>query len=203
VETYGPTVPDADLLSRLGQDRRAFEQFYRRHFSTVTRFLARRCTSAEDVADATSATFLAVMMSSSTYDPRAGAAVSWLCSIAANEAKRLHRAHVRHDAIVRRVRGSLFLSADDAERLAEMIDAEHEAAGLRILITEAPKGEQEFLQQMVVNDYSPAEASRAVGISSGAGRVRLSRLRGRLGTPRPSQAISGTNGRQGQVGEPL
>ncbi|MGH9074671.1 MAG: RNA polymerase sigma factor [Acidimicrobiales bacterium] len=70
----GP-ASDADLLGRLGDDPSAFEQFYRRHFDAVTRFLARRCRTPEDVADATSATFLAVLKSVSTYDPCSGRAV--------------------------------------------------------------------------------------------------------------------------------
>jgi hypothetical protein len=76
VEGYEPSRPDVELLRQLGEDSCAFEQFYRRHVGTVTRFLARRCTTPEDVADATSATFLAAMLSASTYDPRLGQPVS-------------------------------------------------------------------------------------------------------------------------------
>jgi RNA polymerase sigma factor (sigma-70 family) len=191
----GPLVPDAELLSRAGSDPVAFEQFYRRHFATVTRYLARRCATPEDVADATSATFLAVMLSGSTYDPNAGHVLSWLCSVAANEAKRLHLRNSRYAALAERVRGSRFLPADDAERLAEMIDAERDAAGLQVLITEAPLGEQELVRRMVTNDLSVAEASRAIGISSGAGRVRLSRLRHRVARPE-EPGLSGAAGHQ-------
>jgi RNA polymerase sigma-70 factor (ECF subfamily) len=180
VEPYGPDVPDAELLGALGQDPLAFEQFYRRHFTTVARYLARRCKTPEDVADATSATFLAVMLWGPTYDPKMARPVSWLLAIAANEAKRLHRKDSRHGALLKRVRGSSFLGADDTERLAEMIDAAHDADGLKILITEVPQGEQDLLREMVANDATVTEAARAIGISPGAGRVRLSRLRGRV-----------------------
>jgi RNA polymerase sigma-70 factor (ECF subfamily) len=188
MEPYGPDVPDAELLGRLGQDPLAFEQFYRRHFTTVARYLARWCKTPEDVADAASATFLAVMLWGATYDPEMGRPVSWLLAVAANEAKRLHRKDSHHGALLKRVRGSSFLAADDAERLAEMIDAAHEADGLRILITEAPQGEQDLLREMVDNDATVTEAARAIGISSGAGRVRLSRLRGRISQARRSRA---------------
>jgi RNA polymerase sigma factor (sigma-70 family) len=198
VGAYGPTDPDAELLGRVGRDPVAFEQFYRRHFAMVTRFLARRCATPEDVADATSATFLAVMVSSSTYDPGVGHAVSWLCAIAANEARRLHRTNSRYEALVERVRGSRFLNADDAERLAEIIDAERDAAGVQVLITEAPQGQQELLGHMVAGDLSATEAARAMGISSGAGRVRLSRLRSRLAHAERSGESSEADGRQAQ-----
>jgi RNA polymerase sigma factor (sigma-70 family) len=201
VGVYGPSVPDAELLGRADHDPVAFEQFYRRHFATVTRFLARRCATPEDVADATSATFLAVLLSSSTYRPSQGQPVGWLCSVAANEAKRLHRKNYRNAALAERVRGSRFLASDDAERLAEMIDAEKEAATVQIFITEAPPGERELIQHMVADDLSATEAARAIGISSGAGRVRLSRLRSRL-TRAQNAVLSHEASRQptGQLG---
>ena len=74
-----------------------------------------------------------------------------------------------------------------------MIDAEREAASLQILITEAPLGEQELLQHMIVDDLSPTEAARAIGISSGAGRVRLSRLRSRIAQAEHPRASTEAN----------
>jgi RNA polymerase sigma factor (sigma-70 family) len=200
VGAYGPFAPDAELLGRVRHDPVAFEQFYRRHFATVTRFLARRCATPEDVADATSATFLAVMLWGSSYKSSQGQPVAWLCSVAANEAKRLHRKNFRNAALVERVRGSRFLAADDAERLAEVIDAERDAATLEILITEAPPGERDLIQHMVSDDLSASEAARAIGISSGAGRVRLNRLRTRL-TRAQGAVVSGeaTRQRTGQL----
>lgn len=173
-------LTDSELLGRLTEDQAAFEQLYRRHFAMVARFLARRCATPEDVADAASATWLAVMLSGSTYDERAGSAVSWLCSIAANEAKRLHRGAARRGALAERVRGSRLLGPDDVERLSEMIDAERAASELRLVLGDAPQGEQDLLNEMVGGDLSPAEAARTLGISSGAARVRLTRLRGRV-----------------------
>jgi RNA polymerase sigma factor (sigma-70 family) len=194
VGEYHPIVPDAELLGRVSHDPLAFEQFYRRHFATVTRFLARRCATPEDVADATSATFLSVLLLGATYDPTAGQAVSWLCSIAANEAKRLHRKNFRYAALSKRVRGSRLLNPDDMERLADMIDAEREAASVQILITEAPQGEQHLLHHMVADDLSPTEAARAIGISSVAGRVRLNRLRSRIAHAERVRTSTGASG---------
>jgi RNA polymerase sigma-70 factor (ECF subfamily) len=180
VNGSGDDIADRELLGRLGRDRAAFEQFYRRHYETVTRFLARRCATPEDVADATSATFISVMVCASTYDPDRGQPVSWLRAIAANEAKRLQKGMSRNDALAKRVRGGHSLTSDEAERIAEMIDAEQEAGNLQLRIIDAPRGEQDLLWAMVDNDVSVTEASRAIGISSGAGYVRLSRLRRRL-----------------------
>ena len=41
-----------------------------------------------------------------------------------------------------------------------MIDAAHEADGLKILITEAPQAEQDLLREMVANDATVTEAAR-------------------------------------------
>ena len=200
VGPYSESVSDAELLARLGNDRSAFEQFYLRHFDTVTRFLARRCATPEDVADATSATFLCVMLSSATYNPAIGKPLAWLYAIAANEAKRIHRKNMRHDALGNRVRGSVFLYPDDADRLAEMIDAERRAATIRLVITEAPQAEQDLLRHMVEHGSSPAEAAHAIGVSSGAGRMRLSRLRNRF-KEADARTAAGASGWQSQPQE--
>lgn len=184
------------MLCGLRGDKAAFEQFYRLHVASVTRFLARRCTTPEDLADATSATFLCVMLSGPTYNPTAGSVVSWLFSIAANEARRVQRKNMRQDALAKRIRASTLLNADHSERLAEIIDAEHEATRLHIVISEAPAGEQELLSQMVDYDLSTAEAARAIGISNSAGRVRLSRLRSRLVQARAGRPGQGTSASQ-------
>ena len=182
VGPVGPVGPesDAELLEKLAEEPGALEEFYSRHVGMVMRFLARRCRTPEDVADATSATFLAVLLSSATYDRRQGEPLRWLRSIAANEAKRIARGHQRHTALADRVRGRRLLASDDVERLSEMIDAEREAGRLGATIDGAPQGERDVVSAMVERDLTPAEAARSLGITSGAARVRLSRLRSRV-----------------------
>ncbi len=66
---------DADLLGRLAEDpadAAAFEELYRLHVGPLTRFLAARCASPEDVADAVAQTFLSVLTSAASYDARRG-----------------------------------------------------------------------------------------------------------------------------------
>jgi RNA polymerase sigma factor (sigma-70 family) len=139
------------------------------------------------------------MLSGATYNPRAGSVTSWLLSIAANEARRVQRKNTRQDALSKRIRASTLLNADHTERLAEIIDAEHEATGLHVAISKAPAGEQELLHLMVDYDLTNAEAARAIGISSSAGRVRLSRLRGRLVQAGPGHSGQRTKEPGGRV----
>jgi DNA-directed RNA polymerase specialized sigma24 family protein len=54
-----------------------------------------------------------------------------------------------------------------------MIDAERDAVRLSAAIASARPSERELLGRMVSEDLSPAEASRALGIDPGAGRLRL------------------------------
>src|SRR6202034_806468 len=106
---------DESLLSELAEDPDALEVFYRRHLQGVTRFLARRSKSPEDVADAVSATFVAVLVSSRSFDSDIGSPTAWLYSIAANVSKRQWRSGDMDTALLKRVRGRELLSPDDAE----------------------------------------------------------------------------------------
>ena len=173
-------MSDAMLLRSIGDDPRSLEEFYRRHVGTVTRFLARRCSDPEDVADAVSVTFLSVLTSFDTYDPNRGTTTGWVLSIAANAAKQQWRSDARDQRILDRVRGSRLVDADDLERLAEMIDAEKGTMSVIRALTDAPAVERELLAYMITEDVGPAEAARDLGISHGAARTRLTRLRRRV-----------------------
>lgn len=170
---------DEQLLGSADEDG-AFEALYRRHFTGVLRFLAGRCDNADDVADAAAATWLAVLTAHRTFDPRRGRATGWLYSVAANEAKRLRRGSRRRGALAERVSGRRLLLADDIDRLNEMIDSERALAALRESLAAAPAGERELLAAIVDQDLTTADAARSLGISAGAARVRLSRLRHRV-----------------------
>lgn len=171
---------DEALLGELAEDPDALEAFYRRHLHGVTRFLARRSKSPEDVADAVSATFVAVLVSCRSFDPNLGSPTAWLYSIAANMAKRQSRSSDRYIALCERVRGRELLRPDDAERIAEIIDAERDVAALLPLIASAPESERVVLERMVTDDLRPVDAARALGISHAAARNRLTRLRQRV-----------------------
>jgi RNA polymerase sigma-70 factor (ECF subfamily) len=95
----GVEPSNEDLLAAVPGDLAAFEVFYRRYVDRVIRFLARRCQNPEDVADATAATFLAVLHSLSTFNPERGTAEGWLFTIAGNEARRLGRSKRGDDAL--------------------------------------------------------------------------------------------------------
>jgi len=173
---------DGRLLELLKTDPVAFEAFYRRHIVGVMRYLARRCDSPEDVADATASTFLAVLVSSSTFDSSLGSPTAWLYTIARNEASSQRRSSRRRWLLSNRMQSRQLLSGDDTERIAEIIDAERRAAEVIDVVGEAPEGERDLVARIVSDDATPSAAARALGITSGAGRIRLMRLRTRIQT---------------------
>jgi len=63
---------DADLLATAARDVAAFGELYDRYVDRVTGFAARRCASAEDVADAVAQTFVRLLGAAPSYDPERG-----------------------------------------------------------------------------------------------------------------------------------
>ncbi len=168
---------DAELIAAIPSSAAAFDAFYRRHIDAVMRFLARRCNTPEDVADAAADTFVAVLGSWSTYRPERGSVAAWLYGIARNAAYDSLRERGRSDALALRLQGHRLLASDDAERIAEMIDAERDAARLAPVLATVRTSERELLDRIVDADLTPAAASRSLGIEPSAGRRRLARLR--------------------------
>ena len=173
---------DAELLSHIASSPAALEKFYRRHVDAVTRFLSRRCHTPEDVADAVSATFVAVLFSANSFDPELGSPMAWLYSIARNEARGQGRSLGRREALRLRLEGSALLSRDDVERISEIIDAERQVNELEESLGTASSGELELLRSMAMDDLTVAQAASSLGISAATGRKRLERLRRRFAT---------------------
>jgi RNA polymerase sigma-70 factor (ECF subfamily) len=186
---------DEDLLVALGAGPGALPEFYRRHVARVTGMGVRRFGSPEDVADFVADVFMEVMRSAGGYDPRRGAAISWLYGLAGNVAAGMRRRQARLIDAERRVAGRALLSADDYLRVEERIDA---AAALRRTydaMRHLPDTDRRLLELVTVDELSPAEAAEALGIGAVAARVRLLRARSRLraqlsATDRPSPGIA-------------
>jgi DNA-directed RNA polymerase specialized sigma24 family protein len=126
------TPSDADLLRRVPGDAAAVEAFYRRHVDRVRAFAARRCARPEDVADAVSGTFLAVLDAAPGYDPRRGDAVPWLLGIATNVLAGQRRRAARDQRTQERVRGRRLLV--DAETFLPLRMTASWAPGERYVI---------------------------------------------------------------------
>lgn len=170
---------DVELLVALPHDVAAFEAFYDRYFARVTAFAAKRCTSAEDVADVVAQTFVRLLDAAERYEPARATPSAFTLGIAANVVRELYRRGARQRALIARLTGRDLLDADDIGRIDAAIDAARAACALRPAIDAMPPGEQAVLL-LVSDGRSPGQAADALGISPAAAWTRLSRARRRL-----------------------
>jgi len=170
---------EADLLVAAAHDVAAFEAVYRRYVRRVTAFAAKRCSSADDVADVVAQTFIRLLDAAERYDPARAEPGPFLLGIAANVVRDVHRRGSRQQALVDRLAGRHLLNSDDAERIDAAIDAARAAEGVRSAVDAVPAGEQEVLL-LVAGGRTPTEAAEELGISPAAARTRLTRARRRV-----------------------
>jgi RNA polymerase sigma factor (sigma-70 family) len=164
-------------FSRIAQDPTAFEVFYRRHVTAVTRFVARRAADPHTVADLTAEVFLAVIDSAHTYRPGRGTEVAWLYGVARNVIAGERRRVAQELRTAARVGGHRLLAEDDIARLEERIDAESSARGLYQALARLPEYERAVLELVAIDGLPVKEAATALGIRAGTARVRLHRAR--------------------------
>jgi len=190
---------DAQLLERLNQDMEALRAFYLRHVGAVTRFLARRCRTPEDLADAVAQTFVAVIGSAHRYDAARGNATAWLFGIAAHTASAQWRDQKRAAGIAAAVSGRRLLDEDDYARLEARIDASRLQQPLADALGSLGPAEREIVELVDLDELAPADAARVLGINPAAARMRLARGRRRM---RAALAVEAPDAAQIQGGGP-
>jgi RNA polymerase sigma-70 factor (ECF subfamily) len=173
-------VTDADLLAALSDDVAAYEEFYRSYVRRVTAFAAKRCSCAEDVADVVAVTFVRLLGAARRYDPALGEPAAFVMGIAVNVIRDQERRDARQQALVSKLSNREQLDDDDIDRIDAAICAAQQLTGdVRDALSAIPPGEQEMLR-LVAGGHTQAQAAARLGISQGAGRVRLTRARQRL-----------------------
>jgi RNA polymerase sigma factor (sigma-70 family) len=161
----------------IGHDVGALERFYRAHYDEVVRYLARRVTDPQDVADLVADTFLAAMGSAGSFDHCRGRTMPWLIGIAHNKVRHFQRQRHNHSRAVQRLVGRRLLDADDIADLEERIDAEARGARARGLVELLSAQQRELVELVDIEGLTPAEAAKVCGISAGSARIRLHRAR--------------------------
>lgn len=179
---------DEELLVLARKDGAALEVFYLRCGPRVMSFAARRSRSPQDLADLVSAVWLEVVASLERFDPKRGGAMAWVLGIAANLAASSSRRAAREREAMTRFAGRRLLDDDDYARLERRLDAEAAVEGSLLAgIAGLPVSERMLVDLVMVEGLTCAEASRALGISPTAGRMRLGRARRRLRAQLPTQ----------------
>lgn len=181
----GEPEGDEALLVRAAQDVAAFEAVYDRYVRRVTAFAARRCISADDVADVVAQTFFRLIEASARYDPERAEPAPFVLGIANNVVREMHRGRHRHRALVTKLTGRDLLDGDESERVEAAIDAAREAQGLTDALDAISPAEQQMLR-LVAAGQTPGQAAVQLGISPGAARVRLARARRRVRSATPT-----------------
>ena len=172
---------DAELLHALAEPG-SFEEFYTRHVDVVFSFARRRCTRPVDVADLVSITFLEAARSAHSFNPDRGTARAWLLGIAMPCLADMHKVDVRQRLLLDRVDPSARLSPDEYEAIERQIDAAALGPRLRAALASLTEAERDLFELVAYDGASVAEASRALGVSPVAGRMRLARARRRMQT---------------------
>jgi RNA polymerase sigma factor (sigma-70 family) len=157
-----------------------FEAVYRANVAPITAFFARRSRDPHVVADLTSETFVDAITSFGTFDPARGAARAWLFGIARHVYSRhCERSNTGRYAELR-LAGRRALDADEVEDLVARIDAEQPGRELMRRWRDLPAAERLAVELVDIVGLTTKEAAAALGVSSGALRIRLFRARTKL-----------------------
>lgn len=157
-----------------------FEAVYRANVAPITAFFARRSRDPHVVADLTSETFLDAITSFGTFDAAKGAARAWLFGIARHVwGRHCERSSTGREAELR-LAGRRTLDADQVEELVGRIDAERPGRELMQRWRDLPPAERLAVELVHIAGLTTKEAAAALGVSSGALRIRLFRARTKL-----------------------
>jgi RNA polymerase sigma factor (sigma-70 family) len=177
----------AIAASRTDSDR--FAEVFRRHGSSVYRYLARRL-GPEHAEDLTAEVFLAAFKSRARYDHRLSSALPWLYGIAANVAAQ----HRREEA--RRWRLLAALPTDDVTPdNTWATDSRVNAASVRgtlvELLHELPQLERDVLLLIAWEQLTQSEVAETLAIPVGTVRSRLHRARTQIRAQLAATALQG------------
>ncbi|HEY3775779.1 MAG TPA: sigma-70 family RNA polymerase sigma factor [Solirubrobacteraceae bacterium] len=160
-----------------GRDPDAFEVFYREHVDALERFISRRVSDREMVADLTADVFVAAIEAAGSYRPSQGAPGAWLYGIARNVVASRVRRDGRERRATARVRGREALDPDDIARIDQRLAAQQQSRRLYAAMRRLAASERAVLELVALDDLSIGEAAQALGIRSVTARVRYHRAR--------------------------
>ncbi|MEV6241815.1 RNA polymerase sigma factor [Lentzea sp. NPDC051838] len=159
---------------------RTFEAIYQAEFDVVMAYFARRTADPQTAADLTADTFVAAITSFGTFDRTKGSARAWLLGISRRVFAQHCEAVTRGRDVVVRMKGRRALSSDEIDDLVGRIDAEREGRELVEALEALPALDREVIELVDLVGMTPKEAAAVLGVSSGAVRIRLFRVRGKL-----------------------
>jgi RNA polymerase sigma-70 factor (ECF subfamily) len=157
-----------------------FDRLYRANVEAITSYFARRTADPHVVADLTADTFVAAITGFGSFDPGKGTARSWVFGIARHVYAAHCEAHGRRQDGLLRLAGRRDLEPDQLEELLDRVDAERAGRDLVTRLGALPGRDREVVELVDIEGLTPKEAAAALGVTSGAVRMRLMRARAQL-----------------------
>lgn len=173
---------DGELLVLSREDPDAFGEFYERHAEDVLRYFARRTLDPTAAAELTAETFAEAFASRSRFRDRGTAGSAWLFGIARHQLSHYYRKGAV-EAAARNKLGMrhLEVSAQDYERIEELIDFERVGRAIAHAMSTLSEEQREAMTLRVVEGRSYEEVARLLSCSEQTARARVSRGLRRLG----------------------
>lgn len=176
---------DSQIWQRvLSGDARAFGLLFDRHRDRVFRHVRRDVESAADAEDLTATAFLELWRLRRSARIVDDSLLPWLLVTAGNVTRNATRARRRYRLFLARLPEPEH-AADGTVAAADALDLRADVARLRAHLDALPVADQRLLALTALEGFSLREASEAVGISYGAAKMRMSRVRSRLGAALP------------------
>ena len=167
---------DAALVAAACRDRREFARLYERYADRLYRYALARTGSETVAADIVSETMVAALENLNRFDPSRGSFAGWLFAIAARKLADRGRRQGRVQRLVGRLRGA---ESSQEDTLDTVIRGE-DAATVRRLLAGLSAKDRELVLLRYSAGLNSTEIAEALGMSSGAARVRLMRVLQRL-----------------------
>jgi RNA polymerase sigma-70 factor (ECF subfamily) len=132
-----------------------FERLYRANVDAVTAYFARRSADPQVVADLTADTFVAVITSFGSFDPRKGTGRAWVFGIARRVYASYCEACSQQQHKTQRLAGRRDLSPDHIEELLDRIDAERAGRHLVSELAQLPAGDRAVVELVDIAGLRP------------------------------------------------
>lgn len=185
-----PDPTQNEALPRELAERR-FSRLYEEHERQILRYALRRCDEPEDAADVVAETFLVAWRRLGDV-PLGAEARLWLYATARRVLANHRRGVGRRTRLADRLR----------EELRRQIPSQPSAAGDGVIeaLAELGDADRELLMLIGMEELTPREAARVLGIGTVTARTRLHRARRRLRARLAEGTTKGTTGREMEVG---
>jgi len=180
---------DEALPRELAEAR--FSRLYREHEREILRYALRRSGEPEDAADVVAETFLVAWRRLGEV-PLGGEARLWLYATARRVLANHRRGMKRRTRLAERLR----------EELRRQLPAQPAAEPSAVLeaLADMREGDRELLMLIGMEELTPGEAARVLGIATVTARTRLHRARRRL-RARLGEAAGARQSQEMEVGE--